>query len=417
MILIFSVVSLSILAIAVLCQAFWAWRFASLVAQPPAQPIQDDQLPRVAVVLCLRGADPSLIGCLNGLLRQNYPLYDVHVVVDNRHDPAWEIVHRAIRQTGAKNVRIRILDSEWAACSLKLSGLVQAIGAFDDPYDVVALIDADVTPYADWLRDLVAPFQNPKVGATTGIRWYVANKANWGTTVRYLWDAAACSQMYAFQIPWGGSLALRAELFTHGGLLEQWKRSLWEDTAVYQTCKENGLELRFVPAATMVNRETTDLKSCFQFIRRQMLNVRLYHPSWRVIVAHAIASSMGLAAAAVLWAVSAFNGEWKTSVCLGGGLVASAGGMAFALSLLQSHVRRLVKRRGERTPRLEWRTILGVPLAQVVYLACLASAALLRRVQWRGITYEFHGPWQVRMLRYQRYRPGRKAVAQGASVI
>src|SRR5439155_52717 len=58
-------------------QLLWAWRFVALYRRRPAKPIADEQLPRAAVILSLRGADPSLAGCLRGLLAQNYPHYDV----------------------------------------------------------------------------------------------------------------------------------------------------------------------------------------------------------------------------------------------------------------------------------------------------------------------------------------------------
>jgi cellulose synthase/poly-beta-1,6-N-acetylglucosamine synthase-like glycosyltransferase len=159
--------------------------------------------------------------------------------------------------------------------------LLQAIGTLDKSCEVVALIDADVIPYETWLRDLVRPLMDPKVGATTGIRWFTAKTMTWGTLVRYVWNAAASVQMYALHIPWGGSLALRADVFRRSDLLQKWGVSLWEDTGSYRTIRELGLQLRFVPAATMINRETTDLRSCFKFIRRQMLLWLLGTGQWR----------------------------------------------------------------------------------------------------------------------------------------
>jgi hypothetical protein len=58
-----------------------------------------------------------------------------------------------------------------------------------------------------------------------------------------------------------------------------------------------------------------------------------------------------------------------------------------------------------------------VPLAHLVYLASLVSAALLRKVDWRGITYEFRGPWDVRMVRYRPYEPAGKASGGSASLV
>src|SRR4051812_29280601 len=92
--------------------------------------------------------------------------------------------------------------------------------------------------------------------------------------------------------------------------------------------------------------ETIDLASCFQFIRRQMLNVRLYHPSWPAVLAYGVGSAAGLAATAGLFGVALATGRWATAACLGGALAVYALGAAFALSAVERGVRRLARGRG-----------------------------------------------------------------------
>ena len=74
---------------------------------------------------------------------------------------------------------------------------------------MVALLDADTIPHRTWLRELVAPLADPRVGAATGNRWYMPAEAGWAGLVRYLWNAAAVVQMYCYGIAWGGTLALK----------------------------------------------------------------------------------------------------------------------------------------------------------------------------------------------------------------
>jgi hypothetical protein len=162
-------------------------------------------------------------------------------------------------------------------------------------------------------------------------------------------------------------------------LVEQWSHSLFEDLAVFRTCRAAGLELRFVPAAIMTNREATSLTNCCSFIRRQLLNVRLYHPAWWRVVAYATATGAGLTGclgAAVL-------GEWWVLVPL------------LVYGLLTGGLLLLVPRCAP------WWGMLCIPLALAVYFGCLTSAALARRVTWRGVTYEFSGPHDVRRLDYK----------------
>jgi cellulose synthase/poly-beta-1,6-N-acetylglucosamine synthase-like glycosyltransferase len=81
-------------------QTFWCLKFVWLNRQPKAAPLPDDQLPKVAVVLTLRGADPFLDRTLQGLTQLDYPRYDIRIVVDHKEDPAWEMVHRIIAERG-----------------------------------------------------------------------------------------------------------------------------------------------------------------------------------------------------------------------------------------------------------------------------------------------------------------------------
>jgi cellulose synthase/poly-beta-1,6-N-acetylglucosamine synthase-like glycosyltransferase len=121
-----------------------------------------DRSPVVSVFLCVRGGDPSLAGCLNGLLEQDYPNYDIRVVIDSSDDPAWQVIAPIVERADPRILQIRVLENRLRTCSLKLSSLVQAIAAMSESTEAVVLVDADVIPYRRWRgcndgRSLVCP--------------------------------------------------------------------------------------------------------------------------------------------------------------------------------------------------------------------------------------------------------------------
>ena len=242
---------------------------------------------KTAVILCLRGPDPFLPDCLRALVKQDYPDYEVHVIVDSREDPAWQIVESVVQEEGAANVRMEPLANPRDTCSLKCSSLAQAVSGLDQSYDVVALVDADTVPHPTWLSELVSPLADERFGVATGNRWYMPARKSWGALVRYLWNAAAVVQMYCYKIPWGGTLALKTSIFRQSNLLDRWQSAYCEDTMLYQATKQQGLKVAFVPSLMMVNREATDIPDVFRWVRRQLLAARLYHPRWTGVVAHA----------------------------------------------------------------------------------------------------------------------------------
>ena len=83
----------------------WSWRFNRHIRWPGNVLSGRNAWPEVAVVLPLRGADPSIEHCLAGLLHQNYPSYSVHIVIDSADPlgescrPCWRVSQRTARHS------------------------------------------------------------------------------------------------------------------------------------------------------------------------------------------------------------------------------------------------------------------------------------------------------------------------------
>ncbi len=246
--------------------------------------------PKVAIVLCLRGADPFLDRCIRALAQLNYPNFEVRIVVDDKQDPSWEILQRELTEQGAFRLAVDQLRSPNITCSLKCSSVAQAIRELDDSIEVVALLDADTIVHPNWLRELITPLADPTVGATTGNRWYMPERLSLGSLVRYSWNAAAVVIMYWCRIAWGGTLAIRRSVIDRADLLTRWQNAFCEDTMLFDTLRAHGLRQVFVPSLMMVNRENCTLRGVSAWITRQLLNSRLYHPGWLLTVMHCFAT-------------------------------------------------------------------------------------------------------------------------------
>jgi len=388
----------------------WAWRLALWYRRHSrVGPAAGTYRPSACVILSLRGADPSLRECLIGILNQDYPAYQVSIIVDNARDPAWVEVQKILADGYPSHVQVRVdvLRAPRETCSLKMSAILQAVEEMPDNIEIIATIDADVRPAPNWLGSLILPLEDGRIGVASGFRWFAPTDASWGTLVRYLWNAAALTQMYAFQIAWGGSLALHARVFRHPLTRQRWEQSFSEDTGTLGLVRQLGLELQFVPEVVVINVERTDLRSCCSFIRRQLFTVRFQHVLWRPwcmlnfgTVAALLGSiaflATGLATQTWLWVSAAASLLGLYVLGLGGALV-----------IAECCVRRIARRRGDSVPLLPstWKLPVAGLLAQVVQVGCLLSALRLRHVVWRGITYEVEGPHRLRLLDYRPYAP------------
>lgn len=397
--------SVALLGVVLGLQTKWTSGLFRLFKKSNTNSVGANPPPKVAVVLTLRGADPFLDRCLRGLMQQDYPRYDVRIVVDHREDPAWEMVQRLVAEFGTSRLKVSELASRPNTCSLRMSSLIQAVASLDNSYDVVTLVDADVVTHRGWLRDLVSPLANPEIGATTGVRWFMPDETNAGTLVRYVWNAAAVGQMHAFGIGWGGSLAVRTKLMREASILEKWSKIMFEDTFTVNEVQKLGAKLQYVPEATMINRESIDLRGCTKFMSRQLLNARLYHRSWPKIAAFAIAETIAFNAAALVGAAALVTGNLPAAGLIGAGIGAYCAGMGTLLIWQEMCVRRQARARGEPIAPLSWKLIPAGILTHFVYTVSALMAVRVREVEWRGIKYELRGPRKVHLLEYKPFRP------------
>lgn len=392
------------LFIQVCVTVFFLWKLRS----HPRKTLPDEKLPKTAVILCLRGADPFLPNCVRSLLQQNYPQYDLKLIVDSKEDTAWKIAHNTIQQVRATNVQISPLSVVRSNCSLKCSSLLQAISELDHSYEVVALVDADTVVHNNWLRELVSPLADPKVGATTGNRWYLPTGNHWGSLVRYIGNVSSVVQMYIFQIPWGGTLAIKTKVLRQTGLLDKWSQAFCEDTMISSVLSKHGMKVKFVPSLLMLNREECDLPSLRNWIGRQLLCSRLYHPQWSAVVGDAVSSilSPSLVFLSMLGAI--LTGKWDTAVMLLASYCSYTLGLLWLMLIVQEAVQQVLRHQGQHIPKLSLINIgklfLGIPLTQWVYGLGFLSSLWMPTVKWRGVTYHIHGPWNIRLVKYQPYQ-------------
>jgi len=371
--------------------------------------------PRVGIVLSVRGFDPSLLDCLRGLATQQYAgEFAVFVIVDHEQDPAYREVERWIGEAGsgiaACDFYLRVADKPSGTCSLKCDRVARAIGGIPEKFDVVCLIDADAVPDSCWLSDLIGEFEQDQVAAVSAVRWFLPPDAGWGSMLRYAWNSAAIPQMVIYGIPWGGSLALRRDAIRETDLVGVWSQSLFEDVLVHDWYRERGLKTRSAAGLFVVNREETSWGSAITWVHRQLLDARLYHSKWHLVLAHAMGSSLLglLLLGGIVGAAVATNATWLLiSIALS--LLFYLGN--FCLLLILEHVAvRAVRQRLARCGLGEYSGLsarqyarlfqLVLPLQAVFFYAAL-KAAWTTRVSWRQAHYQVRGPRDIQLTGYQ----------------
>jgi len=381
--------------------------------------LSDNQLPKTAVILCLRGADPFLPNCLKALFEQDFPQYDLRIVVDSQEDPAWKVAQDTVANSKATNVQISPLKIASTVCSLKCSSLIQAISELDSSYKVVALVDADTVVHPTWLRELVTPLMHPKIGATTGNRWYLSQGMYWGTLVRYVWNISAVIQMYLYGISWGGTLAIKTQVIHQTGMLEKWARALSEDTMLKGILAKHDLKVKFVPSLLILNREECTLPKLMNWMKRQLLISKLYHPQWWLVVMDAIFSTFLPNFIFVLVLVNLLLANWDISgillICYSIYIIA----LLLITVVVETAVRNVISSRWLMT-KITFatliQTLIGIPLTHWFYGFALVSSMRTSKVSWRNIVYRIKSPFNIHLTRYQPYQSENQTVDNQVSL-
>lgn len=362
-----------------------------------------DYQPRTALILCLRGADPSLRRCLSSIENQSYSNFELHLVVDDPADPALAVVNEFLSQSKLTATTHCIQDRDHP-CSLKCMAIATAIHSLPESIEAVAMIDADSIVTPSWLGTLLAPLADPEVGAATGNRWFRATSPTTiGSQVRGVWNAAAVVQMYLYEIPWGGSLALRTEVIQQANLVEHWLKGFCEDTMLTSILHQEGYRIARPPELIVVNEESTSILGAYRWLHRQLLTVRLHHPRWPLIWLHGIATGLpmlGLLLAAVSAGLGSF---YTTAVLLILVVMYQLAGVLALTAIVRAH-RPLLRHGAQPIPTGRELILysLAMPLTQLLHFIATLQTTRVSRVRWRGIQYRLKGK-KVQMVEYVPY--------------
>ncbi|MFM7057834.1 MAG: glycosyltransferase [Planctomycetota bacterium] len=377
---------------------------AGAVSRSPEFPRLAEPDPETAVILCVRGADPSLTECLRGLAAQTHGNFTVHVVVDHESDPAHELLSEAAR--GDSRIRVhQIPGPPPSHRGLKVTAILHAIRQLPASVERVAFIDGDVIAHPEWLRQITGPLQDPDVGACTRTRWFVPERATLGSLVRTEWNLYATAFMVRHRILWGGSFSMRADELRLAVEQGVWEHKLCEDTCLGDYFRSSGRRTVMVPEVAMVNPETCSPGGAAGFIARQQIFTRLYSSASPRIIGFGIVFTALCLLSPVLAAVALLTGP-----------PAAAAISLTAYLLLHAAVVHLewfghqlpdrlrgdggVLRRGRRAPL--WKLYLVQLLCAAISLFACLRAVFADRMAWRGIQYRIRtSPTRVEMLQYR----------------
>ena len=360
-------------------------RYAAYVRKETAEPLGDFQ-PFVSVIAPTRGNEEGLVDNIRPLLDQNYSEYEIQFVFDDPQDPSLPLVN----DLGAHVV----ISGPATDTGQKVHNLIVAVGEIDPRAEVLVFVDTDARPDKNWLRQLVAPLANEKLGAATGYRWFVPERGGLASRLRSVWNASVASALGADTTKnfcWGGSTAIRRSTFERLNIVEHWRGTVSDDFTITRVLREAKLPIQFTPNCLVPSVADCDWRELIEFTTRQIKITRVYAPHlW-----------LPLLFGSILFAIAFFGGIGLLlrQLLLGRSFVPT---LVFVLAIFTlGAAKGLVRWRAISIPLVSYRSALRRDLAAHIFLWPFASllylynaivAGFSRRITWRGITYNLRSP-------------------------
>lgn len=354
--------------------------------------------PFVTVIAPCRGLDDGLSENLTALIEQDFPDYEVIFVVDDKNDEAMSIIEEVSRKAAedAKKTRT-IIANKAVGCGQKVENMREAILHVDDRSGVFVFVDSDARPSKDWLRHLVEPLQDETVGAATGYRWFISENSTFASEMRSVWNASIASAFgpnTKTNFCWGGSMAIRRDVFEQIEMREKWRGTLSDDLAVTRALNESNLPIVFVPQALTASVENCTFRELLEFTTRQIKITRVYAPHLWLFSFFGSAVFCSVMITALLLVVLSTQNDLTVIASLITLILVSI--FSIGKSWLRLTAVKLVLT--DHKPQLNRQFLTQNTLwllTPALFLYNCVAALLSRRLKWRGITYELKSPTET----------------------
>jgi len=346
--------------------------------------------PSAHVLVCLKGDLPRLSETLAALAAQDYPgAYQVSFVTEAGADGGDEAAAQLAPLLGGfarlhHVIAGRVVDSN-VRCAQKnwnLVGGIRAVRSTHGSPDVWAFCDGDLLVRPNWLTEMVRPLAGGGSEASTSFHYL---EPSGGRLLHALHGVAEACQSFAALVTrgmtWGGSMAIRADVFERLGLESVWQRTVVDDMTASRVLSDSNLRVTAVPRFLVNGRSDIDTWRGFvRWLGRQYFFVKVYLPrQYRMLWTKACLDVAAVWLGAFHVAYRVIQGEWVAGA--GPGLLATAVGVAIVAGI---HLFRYLL--PERPPIHSWA---GASLLApgVSLLACADAMLRRRKLKWRDLTY------------------------------
>jgi cellulose synthase/poly-beta-1,6-N-acetylglucosamine synthase-like glycosyltransferase len=353
----------------------------------------------VAIFAPCKGFDVGLEENLRPLFEQDYPDYRVTFIVEHADDSACAVIRRLMARYCGTRCELVVAGPAFDT-GQKVHNLRQATARLPAEARYLAFVDSDARPPRDWLRRMIQRLDQPAAGAVTGYRWFVPERATLANHLLYSINASLAAGLGPGRhyLVWGGSWAIRRDVFEAVRLRDEWRGTLSDDLVATRVLQRAGLNIEFEPTAMLASAIDGDGRQTASFIRRQYVIARFYaRRYWFLAFAGAATGFVTFWGGLGIWIAGLTQGaDWTW-------LPAIVCPLYYFSTVIRGLLRRELARLYVPTHAPALRASFrfdtwAAPLVTLANSLGLLSSIVGSRLRWRGISYQLHQGGLVRIV-------------------
>jgi ceramide glucosyltransferase len=350
-----------------LFQLFAAWRFFRRARRPGRRMWAAHTLPAVTILKPLKGPGIDLYENLASFCRLDYPTYQVVFGVEDPADPAVTVVQQIRRDFPDRDIALSV--GRMPGTNRKIANLRHMMR--HARHGVLVMSDSDIRVRPNYLRAMVAPLADPRVGLTTCLYRGVGRFGlpsvleSLFINTDFIPMVLTALVVQRLEYAYGASIAIRREALDRIGGFAAIADYLADDYQLGNRTAKAGYRLVLVPHVVETVLDSVTLADVWRHLLRWARTYRVCQPlNWFLtIVTHT-----------VLWGVVVAIATAASPL----GLAMLATAVAVRIGSLAAIMRLLGE---EETPRHLWL----VPAKDLFNSLMWAAAFLGHDVDWSGV--------------------------------
>jgi ceramide glucosyltransferase len=356
---------------------FSGWRFLHKLKDLP--PFDRSFTPPVSILKPVRGLDREAYKNYASMCALDYPNYEIVFAVGEAEDPVIPLIEKLQSDFPSTSIRL-IVGVAPLGISPKMNNMCRLVK--EAHYDLFVINDSDVRVESDYLRDVVAPFADPKVGVVTsffrGITngGFAPNVDAVGLPTEAAANTLLAQQLGQIDFALGWTMATTRERLAEIGGFESMVNHHSDDFTLGKEIAKNGYRIELTRKAVWMVFPNESLLDFFKHELRwsiMLKNIRLggylsmfmtFGFVWTLLIALIVPSWAIFVVYALLYLALRLSVAWLVGV-----------------RIIEDPVVR--------------RNLWLVPIRDALNLCVYVASFFSNTVQWRGLPYRVQGAYLI----------------------